>query len=280
MAERHGGVIINADSMQVYAELRILSARPDAAEETRAPHRLYGHVPASRRYSVAAWRRDAEAALKAAWGAGQLPIIVGGTGLYFKALTEGIADVPSVPQEIRARVELWAEREGVPTLHAALAERDAEGAALLKPSDRTRVVRALEVLEATGSPLRHFQARLTEPPLIEPDQAHRLVLDPERALLYARIGERFDRMVEAGALDEVRALSALGLDPALPAMKAIGVREFSAFLAGEITLPEAIERAKMETRRYAKRQVTWFRHQMADWTRIVPGDDPGLLLPG
>jgi tRNA dimethylallyltransferase len=271
LARQHNGVVINADSMQVYRELRILSARPDAEEEAQAPHRLYGHVGAEERYSVARWREDAKAALEAAWRDEQLPIVVGGTGLYFKALTEGLSSIPPIPAELRAAVEARADAEGVPSLHAALKQLDPESAARLAPLDRTRVVRALEVVEATGRTIGDWQQETGAPPLVEAADVRRVVLEPERAVLYERIGRRFDVMVERGGIAEAEALIALNLNPALPAMKAIGIREFGAYLVGELALDEAIERAKMETRRYAKRQGTWFRNQMADWERLAPG---------
>jgi tRNA dimethylallyltransferase len=277
LARRHGGVVINADSMQVYRELRILSARPDADEEARAPHRLYGHVAAAERYSVARWREDARLALQAAWDTGALPIVIGGTGLYFKALTEGLSSIPPISAEIRADVEARADAEGVPALHAALATLDPESAARLAPLDRTRVTRALEVVEATGRSIGDWQRETGAPPLVDAGSARHIVLEPERSVLYERIGRRFDGMVKAGGITEAERLIALGLNPALPAMKAIGIREFGAYLAGEMSLDEAIERAKMETRRYAKRQGTWFRNQMADWERHVPGEAPPQL---
>ena len=280
LARATGGVILNADSMQVYRELRILSARPDAQEEALAPHRLYGHVAASERYSVARWREDARIELEAAWRDGQLPIVVGGTGLYFKALTEGLSSIPPIPAELRAATEARADSEGVPALHQALAKLDPESAARLAPHDRTRVVRALEVVEATGRTIGAWQRETGAPPLVDAATVRRIVIEPERATLYERIGARFDAMVERGGLAEAEALIALGLDPALPAMKAIGIREFGAHLAGELPLDEAIERAKMETRRYAKRQGTWFRNQMADWPRLAPGATAAEIAGG
>ncbi len=267
--------MINADSMQVYRDLRILTARPDASEEARAPHRLYGQVPASTRFSVAAWRAEAERVLRDVRESGRLPIFVGGTGLYFKALTEGLADLPPIDPAIRQAIADRAAAEGVLALHAALVRLDPAGAARLEPGDRTRVLRALEVVEATGRPLSHWQEKTSAPPLVDLTDAAAYVLAPDRATLYGRIGRRFDAMVAEGGLDEAAALLALGLDPELPAMKAIGVREFRCYLAGEIELPDAIERAKMETRRYAKRQSTWFRHQMAGWRPVEsPADVP------
>lgn len=278
LAERLGGVVINADSMQLYRELRILSARPGVADEARVPHRLYGEVPAAKRFSVAAWREAAAHALDEVRAAGKVPIIVGGTGLYFKALTEGLAAIPPIPEPVRARIADRADAEGVPALHAALAVLDPVGAARLQPGDRTRVLRALEVVEVTGRPISHWQETIALPRLIDLADAAAFVLEPERPVLHERIGLRFDAMVAAGALDEVRALLALGLDADLPAMKAIGVREFRDHLEGRSDLAAAIERAKMETRRYAKRQSTWFRHQMPGWRRITAPaqmpDDP------
>ncbi len=268
LAERHDGVIINADSMQVYAELSILSARPPETETARAPHRLYGHVAAAERYTVARWRADAAVALAETEAEGRLPIIVGGTGLYFKALTEGLSAVPPIPDDLRRELDAAATEEGVPTLHARLAALDPEAGLRLSPNDRTRVLRALEVIEATGRTLAAFQAEEGLPPLIAADEALRLVIEPERAVLYERINKRFDAMVASGALDEARALLAQGLDPNLPAMKAIGVKEFGAHLAGRASLEAAIDDAKMQTRRYAKRQGTWFRNQMGDWGRV------------
>ncbi len=259
--------IVNADAMQVYEALRVVTARPSAADERRARHRLYGHVPAATRYSVGAWLEDAQAVLNEAGQAGALPIVTGGTGLYFKALTEGLAAVPKIPREARERWAARLKEEGVDRLHALLAERDPAAASATRPSDPQRILRALEVLDVTGRPLGAWQQMSTAPALAGQGVA-RFVLEPDRAALYGRIEQRFDRMVGEGALEEVEALVALGLDPNLPAMKAIGVREFAAHLAGNLSLDAAIASAKMETRRYAKRQTTWFRNQMRDWERI------------
>ncbi|MCX5481447.1 tRNA (adenosine(37)-N6)-dimethylallyltransferase MiaA [Kaistia geumhonensis] len=267
LAEELEGTIINADSMQVYDGLRILSARPTPEEEARAPHRLYGHVPPSERYTVARWLADATVAIAAARAEERVPIVVGGTGLYFKALTEGIAAVPPIPDELRTRLAAEAAESGIPALHARLALLDAEAATRLSPNDTTRVLRALEVIEATGRPLADWQRDAGSPPVIDLAEARAIVLEPDRAELYARIDRRFDLMVATGALEETRALIARGLDPSLPAMKAIGIREFSAYLEGTLSLEDAIARAKMESRRYAKRQGTWFRNQMGGWGR-------------
>ena len=268
LARRLGGVVINADSMQVYGELRILSARPSPDDEAAAPHRLYGHVAAGERYSVGRWLVDVAALLGEARQRQLLPIFVGGTGLYFKALTEGLATIPPIAPAVREHWR-WRGREEPPeSLHAILTMRDPEGAAAIRPSDRVRIVRALEVIEGTGRPLVAWQRMAQAPaPLVPPATATRIVLDPDRPLLHKRVAARADRMVAAGALDEVRALQRLGLDPALPAMKAIGVREFRDHFAGKLSLEEAVAAVKTETRRYAKRQATWFRNQMSDWRR-------------
>jgi len=259
--------IVNADAMQVYDALRVVTARPSAADERRATHRLFGHVPASVRYSVGAWLADVDEVLKEAVAVGALPIVTGGTGLNFKALTEGLAEIPAIPRAIRAE---WAARlsaEGIESLHALLAARDPQSAAAIRPSDPQRTLRALEVLDATGRPLSEWQKTAAAPALVGAETP-RFVLEAERAALHAHIEARFDRMVEEGALAEVEALLAKNLDAALPAMKAIGVRAFAAHLRGETSLEAAIAAAKTETRRYAKRQSTWFRNQMPDWPRL------------
>ena len=264
LAASFGGTIINADSMQVYRELRLLTARPSEADEARVPHRLYGTVPAAEAYSVGRWLGDAGSAIAEAQWKGRLPILVGGTGLYFKALTEGLAPVPDIPIEIRS---YWRERSdelGRDALHAELAARDPNMAARLGPADPQRIVRALEVIDATGVSLAEWQGG-NAAPLLAPDDALRLVIAPERQPLYAAIDARFNRMIEQGALDEVRALLDLELDPGLPAMRAHGVRELAAYLSGALTREEAVAKAKTESRRYAKRQMTWLRRFMSDW---------------
>jgi tRNA dimethylallyltransferase len=261
--------IVNADAMQVYDALRILTARPSPAEEAHIPHRLYGHVSAATRYSVGAWLADVEQVLAEADRTGALVIAVGGTGLYLMALTQGIAAIPPVPPEVHSHWATRMQAEGVEALHAELAARDPESAAAIRPVDTQRVLRALEVLEATGVGLGAWQTRGSAPPLVPPDAGARLVLDAARPVLHARIEERFDRMVDEGAIEEVRALLARRLDPELPAMKAIGVRELSAVLREEMSLADAIAKAKTETRRYAKRQTTWLRNRMADWPRLA-----------
>jgi tRNA dimethylallyltransferase len=267
LAERLSGVVINADSMQVYRDLQVITARPTAAEEACLPHRLYGHVDAAVNYSVGRWLADVELVLDDVFAAGRVPILVGGTGLYFKALTQGLSAVPPIPEDIRAAVRARMEAEGPATLHAELLARDP--ATLLKPADRTRIARALEVLEATGRPLADWH-RDGLPPLVDPSRAARVFLAPERDELRLRIDARFDAMLGAGALEEVRALAARKLDPLLPAMKAHGVPWLIRHLSGEITLAEAAEGAKNDTRRYTKRQFTWARHQLPGWTWIAP----------
>jgi len=265
IARDRNGVVINADAMQVYRELRVLTARPDAVAEAALPHLLYGHVPAAERYSVGRWLADVAAALAEAREAGRLPVIVGGTGLYFKALTEGLAEVPPIPDAVRESVALRLGRLGPAALHAELERLDPVSATSLSPGDAARVARALEVLEATGRRLAEWRLR-PSPPLIDPGRAERWVVLPERAELHRRIEDRLDRMVAVGAIEEVAALAALGLAPSMPAMKAIGVRELLDYLAGRRSLPEALVIAKTATRRYAKRQETWLRHQMTGWT--------------
>jgi tRNA dimethylallyltransferase len=277
LAERCGGMVVNADSMQVYADLRIITARPSASEEARVPHQLYGHVDAAENYSAGRWLKDARAVLDEAAAAGLLPILVGGTGLYFKLLTTGLADIPSIPGEVRAAARARIKTEGAPAVHAELARRDPATAVRLNPGDGSRLVRALEVLEATGRPLADWQ-RQNLPPVLDPAVTARVFVSPDRELLRRRIEARFDAMLAAGALDEVRALAARGLDPALPAMKAHGVPWLARHLRGEISLEQAAAEAKADTRRYAKRQFTWFRNQMPDWAWEPPEDAMDALL--
>jgi tRNA dimethylallyltransferase len=261
LARERGGVIINADALQVYRDLRILSARPTPEEETGAPHRLYGHVSGSESYSTGRWLADVGPVLDEAWRGGFLPIVVGGTGLYFNALERGLAEVPSIPGEVRER---WRDFAG--DLYAELSGRDPEGALLLNPNDRQRLIRALEVIEGTGKSLRHWQQLAQGKAPLAGIAVERIFLDIPRTELHARAEARFDRMLANGALEEVRPL--LGLDPMLPMMKAIGVPELAAHLRGEITLDEATTRAKAATRQYIKRQLTWWRGQMKGWGQV------------
>jgi len=276
LAERIGGAIVNADSMQVYGDLRVITARPTPAEEARVPHLLYGHVDAAVNYSVGQYLADARAALDEVRRSGRVAILVGGTGLYFKALTAGLAAVPPIPQDIRDSVRARLAAQGAPALHAELQTRDPAAAARLSPNDRTRIARALEVVAATGRPLAEWQAQGL--PALIGAQAPRVFIAPERAALYARIDARFTTMVAAGALDEVGLLAARKLDPLLPAMKAHGVPWLIRHLAGEITLENAVDHARLDTRHYAKRQFTWFRHQLGDWPRVAPEAALGALM--
>jgi tRNA dimethylallyltransferase len=269
VAEKHRGTIVNADSMQVYRDLRIITARPSAAEEAQVPHWLYGHVDAAENYSVGRWCVDARAAIADAAERGRLPILVGGTGLYFKVLTRGLAAVPPIPEDIRAAVRTRLASEGIAPLYAELIARDPAAAERLMPSDRSRVTRALEVILATGRSLADWH-RDGMPPSIDAGSAIKIFLDVERAELYRRIDARFDAMLDAGALDEVRALAARALDPSLPSMKAHGVPWLVRHLRDEITLAEAAEGGKRDTRRYTKRQATWFRHQLPEWEWMRP----------
>ncbi len=270
-AEAEGGAILNADASQVYDGWRVLTARPSPEEEARAPHRLFGHVDPARRYSVGDWLRDLAPALEECRAAGRRPIVVGGTGLYFTAATEGLARIPQPSPELRAALSARLEAEGLHSLSAELAARDGETAAATDLRNPVRVLRALEVLEATGRGLADWR-RETPPPLI--GAAERVLLAPDRAALYARLDTRFDAMLREGALEEARAMAARGLDPMLPAMKAVGAPELFAHLRGEIPLAEATEAAKQATRNYAKRQFTWFRNRMRDWVQIQPDLGP------
>jgi tRNA dimethylallyltransferase len=264
LAEGLRGTIVNADSMQVYRELRVLTARPAEADMARAPHRLYGMVSAVEAYSVGRWLEQASAAIVDAAGEGRRPILVGGTGLYFKALTEGLAPIPDVPPEVRDHWRERGEQLGVEGLYRELAVRDPAMAARLRPTDPQRLVRALEVIDATGVSLAEWQGAEAAP-VLAPERVLKLVVAPERETAYAAIDARFDTMMKAGALEEVRGLLALGLDQGLPAMRAHGVRELGAYLAGNSSLDQAVARAKTESRRYAKRQMTWLRRFMMDW---------------
>ena len=269
LAQKTGGVVINTDSMQVYRDLRIITARPTPAEEALVPHRLYGHVDAAVNFSAGAWVVDAARTLSEAQAEQRLPIFVGGSGLYFKALTRGLSAVPPIPTQVRQDVRTRLERDGVEALHAELALRDPVSAERLKPRDRARIARALEVVEATGRALTDWH-REGLPPLLPPGEFNALFLASERDQLYARIDARFDAMLASGALEEVAALAARQLDPMLPAMKAHGVPVLIRHLKGEITCEEASEIGRADTRHYAKRQFTWFRHQLPEFEWVGP----------
>jgi tRNA dimethylallyltransferase len=266
MAERLGGAIVNADSMQVYRQLRIVTARPTDEEMARAPHFLYGHVDASSPYSTGQWLADVASLMETL--AGRPAIFVGGTGLYFKSLTEGISQMPAIPEPVRERWRSLLEESGAAALHGVLRRDDPDTASLLEPSDGQRIVRALEVLEASGRSIREWRKARTAP-LVDAASASKIIIDPDRETLGGRIDHRFDAMVAQGALEEVRLLLALGLPPSMPAMKAIGVPELAGHLAGGRPLEDAVARARIATRQYAKRQRTWFRNQMDEsWRRI------------
>jgi tRNA dimethylallyltransferase len=269
LAEKLGGVVINADSMQVYRDLRIITARPSVDDERRVPHRLYGHVDAAENFSVGRWCEEAAAALAVTQRTGRAAILVGGTGLYFSTLTRGLAAVPPIPAEIREQVRARLGSDGVAALHAELKWRDPAAAARLMPGDRARITRALEVVLATGRSLLDWHDD-NKPPGLDAAQAAKVFLMPDRDELLRRIDARFDAMMAEGALDEVRALAARQLDAALPAMKAHGVPWLIRHLHGEITLDQAAEEAKRDTRQYTKRQATWFRNQLPEFTSVAP----------
>lgn len=266
MAERTGAVIVNADSQQLYADLRVLSARPSAADEARAEHRLYGVADAAEAWSVGRWSRAVLPVLEDLAAAGRPALLVGGTGLYFTALTKGLADIPDVPLEARGAAGTLYDRLGEAAFRARLEAVDPAAAQRIEAGDRQRLTRAWGVAEHTGRALSDWTADTT--PLLAPGSWTGLVVEPDRGALYASCDARVAQMVKAGALDEVRALAARGLDPALPAMKAVGVREFAAHLAGETSLEAAVEATRQATRNYAKRQLTWFRNQTPDWRRV------------
>jgi tRNA dimethylallyltransferase len=288
LAEATGGEIVNADSMQLYAGLRVITAGPSPEEQARAPHHLFGTVDPADGWSVGRWLRAASQVLEGLRARGRPAVVVGGTGLYFRALTKGLAEVPEPPAEARAAAAADYDRLGEAAFRARLAERDPAAAARIAPGDRQRLCRAWEVVAATGRSLTDWQE--TGRPTLKAGDFSAVALEPPREALYARCDARLAAMVQAGAVEEVRALLARDLGPELPAMKAVGVREFAGFLRGETTLEAALARAQMETRRYAKRQTTWMRGQMADWPRITgtaPNDQwrqflaltPGLTGP-
>ena len=264
MARKRGGVIINADSMQVYRELRILTARPTPEEEADVPHQLYGCVSGGEPWSVASWLAAAREEIEAAWRGGLLPILAGGTGLYFKALEQGLAEIPPIPPAIRAK---WRDTRG--DLHAELQRLDPESAARLKPGDRQRISRALEVIETTGKSLNFWHEAAGADAFLEDVRLERLLVIPDRGVLHARAEMRLERMIEKGAICEVRDLLSLNLPRSQPVTRAIGVPELADHLEGKLGLDEAVERAKTSTRQYIKRQLTWWRHQNPDWINVA-----------
>lgn len=266
-AAERPSLIINADSMQVYADLHILSARPSAADEAAHPHALYGHVDGAVAYSTGHYVRDLAPVLARAAEDGLRPIIVGGTGLYFRAILEGLSPVPEIPDDIRARWRSFVASVGTEAAHRELADRDPETAARLRSSDPQRIARALEVLEATGRPLAAWQ-REPGRPLLDPETCERVVVSPPRAVVLDRVDRRLDAMVAEGGLVELAALLARGLDPALPVMRALGVPQLAEHLTGAATLDVALAAAKADTRAYVKRQVTWLGRNMSSWKSI------------
>ena len=277
VARRHDGVIVNADSMQVYGALSILSARPSKDEMAGVEHRLYGHVDAAQPYSVAAWLDEARVALNAIRSSGRTAIFVGGTGLYFKALEEGLSPVPEIDADIR-RAWRDASLQAPETLHAELAARDPAAAQELEPGDTQRIVRALEVIESTGRSILEWQRQGRKQGALDGLTVHKMLVEPDRAELHARIERRVDAMIATGAVEEVEALLARDLPDELPVMRAIGVPQLAAYLRGETSLEEAAERLKAATRQYAKRQTTWFRHQTGEgWQRISMASDAFYL---
>ncbi len=277
LAQKLNGTLINADSMQVYRDLRVLTARPDADEEAMVPHRLFGHVDGADNYSLGKWLEDAALALSEVWAEGRLPIFVGGTGMYFKGLTQGLSDIPAVPQEVRARVRL--ECEGVPAeiLHQRLLLCDPASAARLRPSDPQRLVRALEVFAATGQSLTAFQGKRRAPLL---DIAHciSVFLAPDRAVLSTSIASRFEKMLTQGALEEVEKLKLRKLDPSLPVMRAHGVLHLVRFLDHGLELAHAAELSCRDTRHYARRQFTFARHQLGQFAQVSPAEAEDWIL--
>ncbi len=272
LARRLNGVVVNADALQLYRRLPILTAQPEPALIARAPHRLYAVLDWRQRASAGWWLRALEPLLAELRAAGRLAILVGGTGLYLRAALLGLAPTPPVPQTVTDHLRRRLEAEGPEALHAELAARDPVAAARIAPADRQRILRALAVLEATGRPLSRWQAEAeAEAPLGPATRAGRVaafVLWPERTALYRRIDARFAAMMAAGALMEARALAAAELPPDLPVMKAVGVPPLLRHLSGGISLDEAVALAQRDSRRYAKRQFTWARHQFVGWTRL------------
>jgi tRNA dimethylallyltransferase len=266
MARETGGVIVNADSQQLYADLRILTARPSAEEEAMADHRLYGVADAAEAWSVGKWSRAVLDLLTELRDEGRPAILVGGTGLYFMALTRGLADIPPVPSSVRDTIQADYLQDGETAFRQRLAQIDPASASAIEHGDRQRLVRAMSVHAATGRTLSAWKAETQ--PLLTPSDWTGLVVEPDRARLYDNCDRRVDQMMDKGVLAEVRALMQRNLNPALPAMKAVGLRELAAHLSGETDRPTAVAALKQATRNYAKRQLTWFRNQTADWPRV------------
>ncbi len=268
IAQRNNGVIINTDSMQVYDVLSVLTARPNAEEFHEAPHFLYGHKAPSDQYSTGHWINDVSPILNEL-DDHQHAVFVGGTGLYFRALLGGLSPMPEIDEVARQRWRTQLQEEGAEVLHRILQSRDPDVAKVLNPSDGQRIARALEVLDTSGKSINFWQTQRGIQ-LVDPNKAQKIVLDPDRTDLRKRIENRFDQMIELGALEEVKSLLKLELGNSMPVMKAIGVQQLRAFMDGDLPLDEAIERSKIATRQYAKRQMTWFRNQLDEsWRRIA-----------
>ncbi len=284
LANDLSGVIINADSMQVYSDLHIITARPDADEEKLAPHRLYGTIDGAEACSAADWAGMAMAEIERAWEKGLIPILVGGTGLYFKALLEGIVTIPPIEAAIRQKVRADVSKFGPQAMHAKLKELDVKAYERLEPADSQRISRAMEVVLSTGRALSDWQDDPQEGPLSKlDDEGHiaKIIIDIDRKTLYERCEHRLDIMIEVGALDEIATLRKRDLDPSLPIMKALGVPSLGDYLQGNMTLEEALIAAKTQTRQFSKRQLTWFRNQFASWHRVsaqLSESEYGVLL--
>ncbi|GBF58696.1 tRNA dimethylallyltransferase [Candidatus Phycosocius bacilliformis] len=266
-AIKHNGEVVNMDSMQVYRDLSVLTARPDAQELAAAPHHMFGHIDGAETYSTGSWLADAQAAIHAIQARGRRPILVGGTGLYAHALTQGLVPTPPVPADVRAatRRAVGADTRAA---HARLKQIDPEAARRIEPRDAVRIARALEVFEATGRSLSDWH-KDPQPPILAPGTWEGIALMPERDVLYARIEARFEKMMETGGLEEAHRLYERGLDPDLPVMKAVGMPGLIDFFEGRIGLDQAVARSILDSRHYAKRQMTWIRNRAADW-KVIP----------
>ena len=273
VAKKCNGVVVNADSMQVYKVLQILTSRPGPDDVAQVDHALYGYISPTERFTVARWLEDAGKEIAGIIKSGRTPIITGGTGLYFKALENGLAQVPEIPTEITQNLRKKFDAYGIEPLQRQLLELMPKEAARFKPADSQRIMRALEVVLATGKPLTYFHEQAQKQSLLTDHEVQRFVVNVPREQLYARINKRFAEMVEEGAIEEVRALLEMELAPDLPAMKAIGVRPLAGYLAGEVSLEDAVERSCQETRNYAIRQMTWARNQMSHWNMVNSGEE-------